>query len=304
MKHVAFDLDSTLGYFYVVNVLALFWSPEFLNTPWQTHHTGPRHISARLTAKLRQTRMLFYRYLLNEPALLAKILRPNLDEMILPLIERRHRGELGAVIMYSNSPVFVSLELAKYIIEHRYCAPNLFCCLADAFHPLRKVDHGGWPETNQYKEPLKTFAGAATLIKNGCQWCHAVSPQDVIFIDDRLVKHQIQDAVPAGLTYIQPIAYVSRFTAGQKQRLFMLALQAMNSSALLQDSEYLDSPFCHRRIGTMHGTRILINGFQDLFQHVWDAMEEINDDARAVWPEKGKIRAALEKALSDGKYKR
>ena len=84
----------------------------------------------------------------------------------------------------------------------------------------------------------------------------------------------------------------------------MLALQAMNSSALLQDGEYLDSPFCHRRIGTMHGTRILINGFQDLFQHVWDAMEEINDDARAVWPEKGKIRAALEKALSDGKYKR
>ena len=303
MKHVAFDLDSTLGYFYVVNVLSLFWSPEFLNTRWQTHFTGPRPISARLTAKLRQTRFLFYRYLLNEPALLKKILRPNLDEMILPLIEQRHRGELGAVIIYSNSPVYVSLELAKYIIEHRYGAPNLFCCLADAFHPLRGVDHGGWRNAEQYTEPIKTFDGAATLIQKVCKW-PTVRPRDLIFVDDRAERHQIEDAVPEGLTYIQPIAYVSRFTATQKQRLFMLALQAMNSSALLQDDEYLDSPFCNRRIGTMHATRISIHGFEDLFQHVWDAMEEINEDARAVWPENGKIRAALEKALSDGKHQR
>jgi hypothetical protein len=145
-----------------------------------------------------------------------------------------------------------------------------------------------------------TFDGIRLVLSQLCGVSpHTLHPRDIIFIDDRSVRHKLIENVPHGLTYIKPISFVGQTTERQKQKLFRMALEAMETHGLLRDREYLRSPLCHRLVGTMHGTRILIRGFPELFQAVWHDMEEQKAAAVSVQSERGQIRRTLQKALAD-----
>ena len=78
-----------------------------------------------------------------------------------------------------------------------------------------------------------------------------------------------------------------------------MAIEAMEAHGLLQDKEYLRSPMCHRLVGTIHGTRILIRGFPELFEAVWHDMMVIHENTTNHTAERGKVKAQLQKALAD-----
>ncbi len=273
--HVAFDLDSTLGFFEITNPLSHFWSPEFVGNPEQiAPNEGPLDISPRLAKKLKRARQIFATRLAQNKELLRLVLRPNLDAMFLPLLKARRNKKLATVILYSNTGVTPSTELAKLLIEQRYKAPGLIALAADHWHPLRVADRFPLPK-NTYMEPLKTMETLQKLFSAATGRRGPVPFEHILFVDDRFPKHDLQRDEPRGLTYVVPTPFIPRLTKERKKAILMLAMECMDHVGLLRDHEYLESRFCNRFIPYDFTKRHTIRGFPDLFQYVWTEMSGV-----------------------------
>jgi len=172
--------------------------------------------------------------------LVATILRPNLDALMRPILMARRTGKVRAVAIYSNSPSSFCLTLGAALIERKYQTPGLFCDLVDAGDPIRKPDY----ERMSHGEPLKTFKVARAIFKR----CGALTPikaANIIFVDERPVRHAIEAQVEDGLTYIQPTPYRPPVPKAQKKELFTILLETLTAEGLLTDAEYLESPVFH-----------------------------------------------------------
>lgn len=275
MAYVAFDLDSTLGFFELTNHLSHFWSPEFVGNPEQDAANGDSfRISPRLTKALKRARALFVQRLLKDKELLRVVLRPNLDELFEPLLQARRHKKLKSVIIYSNSGVTPSLELAKALIESQYKSPGLFDLLADHWHPLRTADR--FPVAkNVYVEPLKTMETLQKLFKAATGRRSPIPFEQILFVDDRFPKHELQREEPNGLTYLVPTPYIPRLTKDIRKRMLVTAVECMDRVGLLHDEEYLESQFCRRNIPYDFTKKHVIRGFPDLFQYVWSEMSGV-----------------------------
>jgi len=274
MTYVAFDLDNTLGYFETVGPLAYFFSPEFLSNVEE--RVGNRlQLSSALIAKLADVRKNFALSLLKHPELLKKVLRPNIDVLIKPILKAK-RSKPVTVIIYSNTGNSFSTHLAKALIETKFKCPGLFSLIADVFHPLRAPETTpATPGENGFLNPEKTVPVLMRLLQEGArrqtrgfQRYAPIHPESVAFVDDRTPIHRIAEAVPHGLTYIKPSPFAPKQTT-QRRDILALALEAMDGAGLLSNDEYLASGICHRRIGNK-----VIRGFPDLFSYVWEAMNE------------------------------
>jgi hypothetical protein len=265
MAHVAFDLDNTLGFFGVTNKLGDLWTPQHITTPEQ-QNTGAK-ISKRLEMRLARARETFAKCLLKDKNMLFTVLRPNLDAMIKPLLDAKHARKLKTVIIYSNTGSDYSLELAKYLIETYYKCRGFFSLMANHWHPLRDLDHIG-AVPGHYHEPLKTIQTLQRLFKRATHSQTTVPLSKILFVDDRLVKHDLEKQEPEGLTYLVPTRFVPPANDRQRQRILLMALYALNEQGLLTSSEYLDSPFCNRDIVYDHMHRLRIRGFGDLLDYV------------------------------------
>jgi len=112
--------------------------------------------------------------------------------------------------------------------------------LVDAGDPIRKPDY----ERMVLNEPLKTFKVARAIFKR----CGALTPikaANIIFVDERPVRHAIEAQVEDGLTYIQPTPYRPTVPKAQKKELFTILLETLTAEGLLTDAEYLGSPVFH-----------------------------------------------------------
>jgi hypothetical protein len=300
MAHVAFDLDNTLGFFEFTNPLAYFWSQEFLENPEQSRPNAELTISKALKAKLKRAQSNFVTLFLQNPHLHHLVLRPNLHAMILPLLKAKRNRKLKTVILYSNTSVTNSLELAKEIIERMYNAPGLFALSADHWHPLRTADHPkGGIQPYKYVEPKKTITTLQRLFRVAAKHPkNKVIPlKHIAFVDDRNPKHELQEQEAGGLTYIVPTSYYPHANKQEKKELLLLAAAAMDQVGLLKDPEYLNSGFCHRKI-PYHFTKLHeIHGFPDLFHYVWGQIQQVRVPKEPWYPDTMTIQGTMTEFL-------
>lgn len=294
--YVAFDLDNTLGFFELTNPLAYLWSPEYLSNPEQSAPNSPLEISARLRTKLRRAREYFASAVATKEELLWLILRPNLNAILDPLVSAWRAGHVKAVVIYSNTSVTYSMELAKALIEHAWRAPGLFRVAADHWSPLRKADRRNRSEhaPTEYEEPLKTVQTLRTLFRkatvptrSNARPAPLIPLKRILFVDDRNPKHALAAQEEGGLTYLVPTCYVPPAEAAPiatRQLLFALAIEAMNRAGLLRDREYLHSGFCHRQIPYDWTKLHPIRNCLDLLQWVWGEIEGVKLP-REAWRE-------------------
>lgn len=283
MAYVAFDLDNTLGFFEYTNPLAFFWSPEMLTNPEQARVNRGARFSPRLLGKLAAAREAFLEGLAANRPLLFKILRPNLDTLIRPLLRLRDKGVLASVIFYSNSGVTPSLQLAKDLIERHYKAPGLIEVLADHWHPLRTEDRRSpgnqKSPVRQYIEPQKTVGTLKKLFRStgagGSKRSTTIPSDQILFVDDRQPKHMIESEEVNGLTYLVPTPYTFKLQPKDAKALLELAFAAMDSAGLLKDQEYLASAFCHRKIPYDFIHTHKITGFESLVGHIIGLIEGV-----------------------------
>ena len=277
MAHVAFDLDRTLGFFEIVSPLAFLWSKEFLSNPEQSAVNSALRISKKLELQLTKARESFARSLLGEPALLFTVLRPDLSEMINPLLRAKC---FKTAIIYSNTGVSYSVELAKFIIEKQYKAPNFFSLTADHWHPLRDEDR-----TDKFTEPKKTIGTLQKLFRRATHARKDVPIKNIMFVDDRTPKHDLTAQEKDGLVYMHLLPYVPSVTDKQRDQLLFLAVAALDKHGLLRYTEYLQSPFCYRNIPYEYTKQHPIRGFRELLSFVKASMYHVEAD-KTNW-EKG-----------------
>jgi hypothetical protein len=270
MAHVAFDLDRTLGFFEIVGPLAYLWSKDFLTNPEQASVNNPLLSSQKLEVSLRRARETFARSLLAEPDLLYTVLRPNIDAMILPLLKQKSR--VKSIIIYSNTGISYTVELAKFLIETKYKSRGLFSLTADHWHPLRKDDY-----VDILTEPKKTIGTLQKLFKRSTMNQREVPLQNILFVDDRSPKHELKAQEAGGLTYLIPTGFVPKISNKQKDNILFLAIASLEKHGLLKSEEYLDSGFCHRIIPYSHTRRIHIHGFIELIDFIRISMHSAND---------------------------
>jgi hypothetical protein len=280
--YIAFDLDNTLGYFDIIAPLAFFWSPEFLSNPDQAKYNAPLRISNGLKGKLKRARDRFASALLRRTDLLEKILRPNLNTLIDPIVSTRYLRKVKAVVIYSNTTNYYKMELAKALIEREFKAPGLFSLVADIYHPLRGADHVEERPERHYIEPLKTYASLHELLQEAADTSAAIHPHQVAFIDDRKVLHELIKETPAGLLYIQPTSFFAAFSKKERQQIMQMALEAMQQVGLLNDVEYMRSGICNRIVAYEQFPLKKLRGFPDVLSYVWSKMMEV-PNPRAPW---------------------
>jgi len=253
MAYVAFDLDNTLGFFEITNQLAHLWCP-----------VPQMGISDELCKKLKLARTMFADQLLNNRMLLITILRPSLTAIIPQLLHAKHKGSLRSVVIYSNTGSKYSMELAKYLIETRFNCPGFFSLMVDRSSPLRVTDYSRQALADNIGGPEKTFYTLQQLFKRATGESKGPSPHKVIFIDDLIPKHKLEEEEINGLNYIVPTAFYPMVTQLQKDRIVLIALYCIEKAGLMQDKEYLSSGFCNQTIGSHK-----INGFIDIYQYVF-----------------------------------
>ena len=273
MAYVAFDLDNTLGFFELTNPLAFLWSPDFLENPEQSAVNHRLDISSKLNMKLKKARATFANSLLNDSDLLSLVIRPNVDAIISPLLKKKKK--LKIAIIYSNTGVTYSMELAKYLIEKKFKAPGFISLMADHWHPLRVADRPRYVPEGRYVQPEKTIKTLQLLFRTALGVKSVPPVNKIMFVDDRNPKHKLEAQEADGLTYVVPTAFYPRFTDYQKRAIMFLALEALDREGLLSDSEYLSSGFCNRIIPYDYTKRHSVRGFPSLFSYVWDQVMEV-----------------------------
>jgi len=299
MAYIAFDLDNTLGYFEHVGALANLWSLEMITNPEQSAKNNDIVISAALKKKLDEVHDTFAVLLLHDPELLAVVLRPDLDGILDPILDSLDEGDVKSVIMYSNSGIYYTLDLAKTLIEDKYKVPGLFSLLVDHWNPLRTADRVK-NTTGRYVEPLKTMTTLQKLFKEATKdKSEATIPYtSILFVDDRNPRHALNEQVSEGLTYLAPTHFVPKLTKKIIDRLLLLAVYSMEIHDITGNKEYLDSVFCHRMIPIGHGKYKKVDGFVDLIDYVWSRLEASIREDRADWvPDKAGLKKATRKFL-------
>ena len=270
MAYVAFDLDRTLGFFEFVNPLAFLWSKDLLLNPEHGRINPNIRISRKLELQLARARETFARSILADPNLFFRIIRPDIEEILTPL---RKPNVLKAAIIYSNTGVSYSVELAKFLIETKYKVPNFFSLTADNWHPLRTEDR-----IDKFTEPKKTIGTLQKLFRRAAHVRKDIPLKNILFVDDRIPKHDLTAQEKDGLTYMNIQPYVPSISKKQIDEVLFLAVAALDKNGLLRSSEYLESSFCNRNIPYDNTKQFSIHGFRELLSFVKESMYDAKDE--------------------------
>jgi hypothetical protein len=194
------------------------------------------------------------------------------------------------------------VELAKTLIEMVYSCPGFFSLTVDHWSPLRLYDRkpDAFREPYVYVEPLKTIGTLQYLFRIATKSpCLVVPLPSILFVDDRIPKHELQAQEKDGLTYLVPTRYApNTFGKAERKQVLLLALDAMDRAGLLGDEEYLNSDFCHRNIPYDWTKLARIRGFPDLFTYVWSDMEKVKSPERPWESDTVELSTATRRFLS------
>ena len=301
MACVAFDLDCTLGFFEIVNPLANLWSTDHLTNPEQSRNNSRLRISVTLRQKLQRARETFAQSLLKDLSILKTVLRSNLDALFLPLLEAKRARLLKTIIIYSNTSSNYSVQLAKYLIESIY-QTNVFSLEANHWHPLRAADFVN-QKNGKYVEPYKTMETLQKLFKKALHQKAPIPAKNILFVDDRIPKHRLEENEAEGLTYIVPTPYAPAVTAEQRDYILFLAFNALVSQGLTKNAEYLNSGFCNRNIPYDYTKIHRIDGLTPLLEYVRKSMDDASDGSTWVSDTRklsSEVRAFLHQVQPNG----
>lgn len=282
MAYIAFDLDNTLGFFELTNPLAFLWSPEFLENPEQSAHNIPLELTLSLKKKLKAARSRFIDHLLSYPEFFDIIIRPNIDIIFSQIIIAKHSNRIKAVIIYSNTGVTYSMELAKEMIEKKYKSPDLINLMADHWHPLRVADRPRYIPEGRYIQPEKTIKTLKILFHKVTGEQAATPTNKIMFMDDRTPKHKLQEQEAEGLTYIVPKPFYPEIRLYHKRAIFFLAFESLQHAGVLSDKTYLSSGFCNRIITSKDKQDYIIKGFPSLYKYVWNQIFNV-ESSKSPW---------------------
>jgi hypothetical protein len=264
MACVAFDLDETIGNFRPVWYLASFWSVDYINTVEQRNGAAPFIPSASLKHTLELVKETFATYLLRDKEILDLIIRPNIGELIRPLLAAKRARHLKTMIIYSNTGISYTIELAERLLQHMFKVPKLFSLTADWWNPLRTADktvvRGGVVMHKRIETLQKLFQKALQTKKK-------IPLSNILFIDERSPRHTLAQQIPEGLTYLVPTEFRPSLSVRDKEYILFMAFAAMEQHGLLENREYLDSRFCHRtiRLSYPENSDLRVDSVQDLF---------------------------------------
>jgi hypothetical protein len=261
---VTFDLDSTLGSFDLVGPWSAVFSIETLE-----NGNNKIQLTAALKRRLRAAESLFIEKVKANTKMMKLIFRPNLDALIRPLIKAKRAGKIGAICMYSNTFNTFTMYFAKQLIEERYTCPGFFDCLVDSTHPIRKYD---WDQNKEDKtQPLKTFHGLKKIFKMLCGVKETIRPENVLFVDDRSIKHHLEVEEKNGLTYLQVSPYIPDFNMEMRKLAYIMGLEVLLETNLVDCPAFLSSKIFHTEkpmmVGSEH-TTVKIDGVFDLLKIV------------------------------------
>lgn len=245
MACVAFDLDWTIGNFDILWYVAHLWSLEDINTTEQRNGLAPFVPSRGLQTTLERVKHTFANYLLRDNAILDLIIRPNIHEILHPLLEARRSRHLKTMIIYSNTGSPYTVELAEYLLERMFKTSKLFSIKADWWNPLRAADKSVIEGEVIMHKRIETLQ---LLFQKGLKTKKKIPLSNILFIDDRTPRHTLVQQIPDGLTYLVPTPFRPAMTKQQKEYLLFLAFAAMQEHGLFENTEYLESRFCHRKI--------------------------------------------------------
>jgi hypothetical protein len=267
MACVAFDLDETLGNFQTLWYLSYLWSVPDLNTIEQLGGEAPFRPSRSLQETLERVKRTFANYLFRDKSLLNLIIRPNINVLLNPLLEAKRTRHLKTIVLYSNTGVQYTVELAEYLLEQIFKTQNLFSVKADWWSPLRTADKVIIKGEQIMHKRIETLQ---KLFQKGLKTKKTIPLGNILFIDDRNPRHTLVQQVPEGLTYLVPTAFQPEIPAKQKEYMLFIAFSAMQQHGLLENEEYLNSKFCNRTIKVLypHYTRLEVKSLPELFQRV------------------------------------
>jgi hypothetical protein len=260
MSLIAFDLDNTLGFFFHVGIWSDFFSVDTIENSFNREINPGLRLSTRLKVKLREAEALYIKKILASPRILKTVLRPNLDEMIRPLI--KHKKDIRAVVIYSNTWNSFTPHIGKALIESIYKCPGLFDCVVDAAHPIRRHD---WKRVED-GQPLKTFKVLKEIFSSLCHVKGSIEPEDILFVDEREEKHDLEKE--PGLTYLKPTVFDPKLTSPERREIYKMGLDVLEETDLLDDEEYLGSPvfFCRKYSSTKK--TVQVKGIEQLLKMV------------------------------------
>jgi len=149
-----FDLDNTLGDFRIIDYFGHLLEPkiipnhsaynndkkeDFLKTI-NTYSEEERDLLIKLRDSLEKE--------IEKEKLNEKILRPNLKEILEPLVNQYKKHKIKGFIIYSNNANLYPLEYAGRAIQDMFHTPDLFIKYLDRNHEERtldKADQSGYP---------------------------------------------------------------------------------------------------------------------------------------------------------------
>ena len=284
---VAFDLDNTLGCFDGIYAWGHFFSVDELenNVNSLEIDTPPS-----LKARLKKAERLFIHKIREYRALFSVILRPNLDALIKPLIRAKRNGTVRAICMYSNTSSTFTMYFAKQVIEEMYSCPGFFDCLVDATDTIRKYD---WEQSKETSQPLKTFHVLKRIFKEYCGVTDVITPDRILFVDDRKLRHHLTNEEKNGLTYLQVTPYVPDITQKMREMIYTIGLEVLLDTNLVDCPAYLFSNIFEtkRERRTDSGRHITedIKGMFDMLEYTesviltrWSAPMDFSDDTAAI----------------------
>jgi hypothetical protein len=257
MALVAFDLDNTLGFFFHIGIWSDFFSVETIENPFNKKINPGLKLTPSLRKKLHKAEELYIQKLQKSPSILKTVFRPNLDEMIRPLIKNK---AIRAVAIYSNTWNTFNVHLGKRLIEEAYNCPGLFTCVVDATHPIRQPD---WKETED-GQPLKTFKVLKAIFTDLCKVKGPIKPEQILFVDERIKKHRLQHE--EGLTYLKPTVFDPKLSMAIREKIFMMGLEVLDETGLFEDHEYLSSDIFHCKKYTATDKTVTINNICKLLE--------------------------------------
>jgi hypothetical protein len=137
-----FDLDCTLGDFRVIDFFGLIYEPkvisgfiqnksdkDFLGIQLENYSDEAYNFLESLRTKFEKA--------VHENSLDKGILRPDLKEILSPLVEQYKKHKIQGFIIYSNNGNLYALEYAARSIQNMFNSPNIFKKLLHRYHPLR-----------------------------------------------------------------------------------------------------------------------------------------------------------------------
>lgn len=149
-----FDLDNTLGDFRIIDYFGHLLEPKIIPNHSGDNDDDKEHFLKMIHHYSKEEKHLLIKLRdslekgIEKEGLNEKILRPNLKEILEPLVNQYKKHNIKGFIIYSNNANLYPLEYAGRAIQHMFHTPDLFIKYLDRNHDERTLDtldHSGYP---------------------------------------------------------------------------------------------------------------------------------------------------------------